>query len=980
MKILRIRLKNLNSLRGPQEIDLTEEPLVSAGLFAIVGPTGAGKSTVLDAITLALYGRAARYGSVVSPEDIMSRHCGECMAEVEFEVPSGVYRAAWGLHRARRRVDGDIQPATRYIYNKDSEPIAQGASEVKTKVEELLGLDYDRFLRSVLLAQGDFAKFLKAKPDERAGLLESLTGTEVYSRIGKLAYEQASGRERRLVVKRESIGQIAVLSEEDRLELNEKLEAGDRAMTSLRKEIKAGESMLIFISSLESAMADELASIEELRSIEVDRKNAASNIDQLRLHRLTIPFAADLALVNDAETRSKDAVEHWSRANEEHDRAKRAKNQANQGLRESLKGALARRQGDADDSAKKVKEFDASLNKVREWLQGHMSDAGLVDCVSDLTTAVTSLKSAREFADDKWSDWRREAKEILPEIVQRLPNSLEATQRSGIIVILDDFLEMAIRKRDGLLKDQEMAKKQVRLSQGHLDKARLVAKFEHERSQLKAGDHCPLCGATKHPWVEGAAPSEEIGELEEEVVKATEKFGDAKDHFDAVRRKLEWLTKQRIPLCASIDKRDDSELRLKELFQPIGVAVPVYGQEDVLRAGLQKREEEFRKHRKLQDESISGREKAAEQVKAARKDIEIFDKKLGDLSPLNADIPIEPVGSTALLPVAEAEARYGEAVASEKTTSAQLGDRLETKKAAEKSFETSRTSLQELVAESDLKTLEGLRAARLALDDANNFETLVTNLQVRKTEADALRTKANKKLCELREASVPEGDKAALYREAQETRIVDRDKRVAAQTEYRGSIDSDDENRTQRMTAQKVLDEDQKELVVWNRLKDLIGSADGSKFRRHAQSISLDILTRHANRHLRRLSDRYQICLDDSEALNLQIEDLHQAGARRPMASLSGGESFLASLALALGLSELAGRNVRIDSLFIDEGFGTLDSETLEIAIAALDSLRQNGKTVGVISHVPLLKERIGTQIQIVKQSGGTSIMRVVGG
>ena len=980
MKILRIRLNNLNSLRGRHEIDLTEEPLVSAGLFAIVGPTGAGKSTVLDAITLALYGRAARYGSVVSPEDIMSRHCGECMAEVEFEVPSGVYRAAWGLHRARRRVDGDIQPATRYIYNKDSEPIAQGASEVKTKVEELLGLDYDRFLRSVLLAQGDFAKFLKAKPDERAGLLESLTGTEVYSRIGKLAYEQASGREQRLKDKRELIGQIEVLSEADRLELKEKLEAGGGAMKSLLKEIEVGERMVISISSLESAIEDEWASVEELRSIEVARKSSASEIDQLRLHQLTIPFASDFALVNDAETRSKDAVKHWSRANEEHDRAKRGKNQANQGLRESLKGALAKRQGDADDSAKKVKEFDASLNKVREWLQGHMSDAGLVDCVSDLTTAVTSLKSAREFADDKWSDWRREAKEILPEIVQRFPNSLEATQRSGIIVILDDFFEMAIRKRNGLLEDQETAKKQVRLSQGHLDKARLVAKFEHERSQLKAGDNCPLCGATKHPWVEGAAPSEEIGELEEEVDKATQKFGDAKDHYDAVHRKLEWLTQQRVPLCTSIDNRDGWELRLKDLVQPIDVAVPAYGQEDVLRAGLQQRERDFRKHLKLEDESVRGRGKAEEQVEAAERDAEILEKKLDDLSPLDADVPIEPIGSTFLLPVAEAEALFDKAVRSEDTISAQLIERLKVKVASEMSFETSRKALQESVAESDLKTLEGLRAARLAPDDVNKFETLVTDLQERKTKADALRTKANDTLCQLREASVPEGDKAALFKEKQKARIEDRDKLVAAQTKCRGSIDSDDKNRTHRMTAQKVLDEDQKELVVWNRLKDLIGSADGSKFRRHAQSISLDILTRHANRHLRRLSDRYQICLDDSEALNLQIEDLHQAGARRPMASLSGGESFLASLALALGLSELAGRNVRIDSLFIDEGFGTLDSETLEIAIAALDSLRQNGKTVGVISHVPLLKERIGTQIQIVKQSGGTSIMRVVGG
>src|SRR5687768_3480923 len=101
MKILRIRLKNLNSLKGEHSVDLTAEPLASAGLFAITGATGAGKSTVLDAVTLALYGKAARYGNESNPEHMMSRHTGECLAEVEFEVPTGVYRAVWERHRSR---------------------------------------------------------------------------------------------------------------------------------------------------------------------------------------------------------------------------------------------------------------------------------------------------------------------------------------------------------------------------------------------------------------------------------------------------------------------------------------------------------------------------------------------------------------------------------------------------------------------------------------------------------------------------------------------------------------------------------------------------------------------------------------------------------------------------------------------------------------------------------------------------------------
>jgi exonuclease SbcC len=165
----------------------------------------------------------------------------------------------------------------------------------------------------------------------------------------------------------------------------------------------------------------------------------------------------------------------------------------------------------------------------------------------------------------------------------------------------------------------------------------------------------------------------------------------------------------------------------------------------------------------------------------------------------------------------------------------------------------------------------------------------------------------------------------------------------------------------------------------WQKLNNLIGSANGDKFRRFAQGLTLARLVRLANVQLSRLNARYEILKAPDADLALAIVDNEQAGAVRPMESLSGGESFLVSLALALGLSDLASHKTRIDSLFVDEGFGTLDSQTLEEVMTALENLRMRGKTIGIISHVEMLKERITTQIQVRKRGDGVSDVRVVG-
>jgi len=174
------------------------------------------------------------------------------------------------------------------------------------------------------------------------------------------------------------------------------------------------------------------------------------------------------------------------------------------------------------------------------------------------------------------------------------------------------------------------------------------------------------------------------------------------------------------------------------------------------------------------------------------------------------------------------------------------------------------------------------------------------------------------------------------------------------------------------------IEQQKNEYGRWGKLSALIGSADGKKFSRFAQGLTLSRLTDLANLHLQKLSDRYHILKSKENDLELLIVDGYQADVVRPMASLSGGESFLVSLALALGLSDLASHKVQINSLFIDEGFGTLDADTLDVAISALENLQAKGKTIGIISHVEALKERIGTQIQLSKQSGGISKIKLL--
>jgi exonuclease SbcC len=978
MKILRIRLNNLNSLKGEHLVDLTKEPLASAGLFAITGPTGAGKSTLLDAITLALFGKAARYGNESNPKHVMSRHCGQCSAEVEFEVPSGVFRAVWERRRARNKSDGEPQPPKRYIYDADGQPLAQMVTEADKQIEELLGLNYDRFLRSALLAQGEFARFLKAKADERAELLESLTGTEIYSRLGQRAHVETNRRETELQLKEVGLQQIAILTDEAREELDKDIETGEKERKDLDYKLEEASQMLEKINALQSARTNERKADEELGKIDTARKAAEVDLERLRLHRLTTPFAGDLGRLEAAEKSLRTASQNHREAAEKHENAKKALARANRVLRAATEKALEDCHVAANKARDAIKEGTTAVASAQTWINEHQQDAALANQVGELAAAIGDLKNVRKTFDDAWSDWKDAASEILPEAATELLDDARTNQESELAGMLDGFLSKAKDRRQALAEQCAEAKKQSDLRKDHLEKAKLIAKLEDHRHNLREGEACPLCGALDHPYAEGAVPSDEIAKLENEVSIAEEKLGKVRDTYQILDRTLKKLEADREKPLGSLRKREKITGQLTDKLRPLAVTVPAPGAEDELRKDLQKREQDYRVQLSNLKKAEDAVKEAEGKATAAAKEAEVLQNKTSKLPPMPENSESVTIALGDIPSVSDAEDAYSDSVIKENATRNQAGDRRKDESDAATDLSKIKQPLENSAATSEFKTLEKLKLARLPAGEAERLDAIDKQLGERTTAANALIKQARGEIKKLLAEKVLTGDEAETFKSSQATRKEERDKLLEDQTTRRNQLKADTDNRKLREETDKKLEQERKALGVWRKLRELIGSHDGGKFRKYAQSISLDILIRHANRHLVRLSDRYRICRDHEEALNLQIEDLDQAEVRRPMASLSGGESFLVSLALALGLSDLAGRTVRIDSLFIDEGFGSLDPETLEVAIAALESLRQNHKTVGVISHVGLLKERISTQIIVEKQAGGVSKIRVV--
>jgi exonuclease SbcC len=944
MRLLAVRLQNLNSLSGTHEVRFDVEPLSAAGVFLITGPTGAGKSTLLDAMTLALYGRAARYGNDKADE-MMSRHTAECLAEVDFETKGEKLRATWRLRRARGKADGKLQPVERRLANAvTGEILAEKSAEMDRLIEERTGLDAQRFLRSVLLAQGQFAAFLKAKPNERAELLEKITGTEIYTELSKLAFETYKAKDEQVQRLKAALGAVSVLDDEARVELEKQGAEAKDAIARLLKENQTATHQLTENKQWQQWQREQTSAQQDI--VKLSDALALITRQQEESETARKQSQAVFAQVRDVRAQREPV---WSEATKLTAQSEQYEEQLQQSRatfalwQKDQKAAQATR----DAAEKSLKQHREASAELEAWLQTHADDAQLADVLPGQRVV------AREWRDVfQQLEAARRVQAEADAVKERIAKSEVAEKE------VSRDLQISREKLITLRSESERATQACEHQRRVVEQAQQAASFDEHRHDLKGGEPCPLCGAKEHPFATGELSFasqlqsarkllttleqqrdklvREVATNEKDAARLEERLrGESKGLTDA---KLA-LSKLTLPDLAALEATEQAKAqRVMQAFQPASLRTPSDAERH-----LAVLEEQARTFASKQAESALQQAKHQQLESALQLAIQDLDAKTKRLNEL----------------VQEGKDLRAKADTLKQTLVTLLGER---------------TLAQDREWHEQLVTV----AEKAVRDHDSKAHELQTKAASTKARREQLEVRVQELAASLANR---EPVTAAMIAELEQSvrRVSDE---LATQQKSAGIFEerlrSDSDARKRRDTGGAELQAAEVEALRWGRLKELIGSADGAKFSRFAQSLTLGQLIGLANEHLKVLAERYRLMAAEGDELDLRIVDLYQANVDRPMESLSGGESFLASLALALGLSELASRHHPIDSLFIDEGFGTLDTETLEVALSALENLRSRGKTIGLISHVELLKERLTTQVRVLRGAGGTSRIEVV--
>ncbi len=934
MRLLAVRLQNLNSLSGTHEVRFDESPLSAAGVFLITGPTGAGKSTLLDAMTLALYGRAARYGNDRADE-MMSRHTSECLAEVDFDTKGKRYRATWRLGKTKT---GNLKPVQRTLAEADTGTIlADKGREVDGLVEAITGLDVQRFLRSVLLAQGQFAAFLKAKPNERAELLERITGTELYRDLSILAHNTHREKAEQVGHLKAALGAVTVLEGEARAALDTAVQTARADAAQLNADKDAAAASLLQQRE-HAAIVRELAGVTEslaklAQSVPVaeqEVKQSQAGFDEAKLLRSQREVVWGQAEGLAAQSKT-------------YEQQLKASREVYAQWNEQVKAATQRREA----AQKSLDGHNAAAHELEQWLNDHAGDAALAEALPPLRTAVRTWRGVF----DKLSEGRR-----LKGEAGKLADRLDETEKAvGLHAAQANESTMqaaaAQKELDRLTKGLEVQSELV-------GNAQLVASFDDHRHDLKPGEPCPLCGSEQHPYAHGAVSRQS------QLQAARHLLSQMQTQWNACNQTLGKQNQMAVKAGAEAQAKRNMAEDLKRSLQD--VVVP-----DV--AALEA--DEIQARQAVVFPSVSAEQMTAPATPdAAERLLEMLDKQSGVFvrkqqeaaqkntlrQKLEGELQVavqDETGKTQRLAELKQEGVSLRTLADE--LKAKLNDLL------------GGVSLEDDRRQHEARLISAEKSLRAAEHKLNALSNEISGVKAKQEQLESRRGPFDGQ-------PAPSPEALALL-EQEARRLNDA---FATKHKELGSLEqqrlNDDEARKRREAGGAELKAAEDEALRWGRLRELIGSADGAKFSRFAQSLTLRQLISLANEHLKVLAERYRLMAAPGDDLDLRIVDLYQANADRPMESLSGGESFLASLALALGLSELASRHHPIDSLFIDEGFGTLDSETLEIALSALENLRSRGKTIGLISHVDLLKERLATQIRVSRLSGGRSQVQVV--
>lgn len=484
MKILKVRFKNLNSLEGEWEIDFTHPAYSANPIFAITGPTGSGKTTLLDAVCLALYGRTPRLKIISkSINEIMTRQTGECFAEVTFETLKGRYRCHWSQHRARKKPAGDLQQPRHEIVDHGEKRVLENMiKKVAIKVEEVTGMTFDQFTRSILLAQGSFAAFLQASPDERAPLLEQLTGTEIYSRISQKVHELTAQQEKVFTRLNDELTGLAVLSVEEHEALNTAIAEKHSVAKAHRQELDALTQKISWLEKLDTlqqeiqTLAEKHHTAQELKREQATLRTSLQRAKIASLYRSQHEYLCkmknqqeeDVSTINRLVEEEQSLQKNINIHKEQVNNAAQARQKAEERLEKEreviavvrtldvqiLDGEKQQEQEEnkfrqimkdfettqqmLDDLAAKKKEKERQLQKCCDYLEKQKTDASLPENLPVLREKIDQLQ-------------------VMIDRQQKLARQLAETQKQGKndVVAVKKALEQAEKTNKVLLETEQ---------------------------------------------------------------------------------------------------------------------------------------------------------------------------------------------------------------------------------------------------------------------------------------------------------------------------------------------------------------------------------------------------------------------------------------------------------------------------------------------------------------------------------------------
>ena len=1014
MRPLRLTIEGFTSFRERQEIDFRE-----LDLFVITGPTGSGKTSILDAVALALYGMVPRAGQR-DLKELISLGASQVQVQLDFRVGDDEYRVARRIRRQGRQ-DATLER----IEGDDAFPEVErgGVKAVNDRVVEILGLDYPSFTTAVLLPQGAFASFLKGDVRERRNILIRLLDLDRFRRAGGLARERASGL------------RTAVEAREELLEreyADVTIEAREAAGAKSKDASEAADA-------LDAAHREARAQLSQREETDARRRDVLAAADTLQTQEAELAaLAAELAEKGGRDEETRSALRSAERARSE---AREARDRARAAWRETMEetgdeGLLAQLQASAEtlsEAAREIERQSEALEANAAALEeGETRAQRLRERQASADEAETAAAEARAAATEG-----REAAEEALRVARRADElDREREAKAGALERLRAEVKEAETRR------AEAGREQDRRA-GGLRAAETAHRAAGLRTDLAPGDECPVCGA----------PVEELPAIDPEIESVLARHADA---AEAAREEALEAEKRLSTVRARLEAEDAATTDLGARLGALGdVPAPDQAEavreraveaEDAAAAELEAAGERAREVRAEASEAkaelagIEATRKAAEEARdGALKRVEAATERL--VAGLGEPLP-DPVDEA----IKARRRRLRESTAARDAAEATWETADTSYRAAEDERKTVATDLAALDRRrTEHRTLLGTRREHLdrlgvalptaaappgppsdpvpdpvpspasdpAADAAPDAapgpaagpsahappDSVPSEAESRDREtaglrahADALRRAARQHAEELASviavldtairAHAASGLDGAAEVSSLDAAAAVSALDVAARAAHRAADQRAQElhqleERLRRKAEMEAEIEDKRGRM--RRFEKVARELQTNRFIGFLLDESIEDLAHRASHELREISAG-QYSLASSEN-NFEVVDHANADEHRSVVTLSGGETFLASLALALGLAggiaDIAGHSAgaRLDAMFIDEGFGTLDPESLDQAVEALERLRDGRRMVGIITHVPTLADRIPDGLTVTRQSGHTAVV-----